>query len=517
VLNIQVTKGLNVNNARSESSIVINPNNPAQMVCGSKKFKDIHNYDFTMATSYSTDGGLSWFDSAALPMPGFSLLTDPAMTWDDAGNVFLVGLPGNNPPTFDAVGIEIYKSGDGGKTWSVPNRIHTSTGDDKQWAAGDSNSGHIYAAWDDGPGPGVSLMRFARTLDHGLTWIGTGADPAGSVLATDSFSPEINVAANGDVYIVWLAGSALDEIKMIVSTDGGDSFHPAASPATGITTIYASSLPTVHGWKVFPGGSFRLSTVPTASVSGQKVVVAWADYREGVSRVYFSLSTNGGASWNTGSTGQPLLAGPLPANQQHFQPQIVYNPNGVIGCAFYEFGPKPTNYLIDVIMAQSLDGGASFNHFTVSDQPWDPSVDAPWSHNSDGPPDPSLTFIGEYFGLDASSKGFYPLWTDTRTGIQELWTAIVPQLALIKPPWVLGEIVRILVGIVQDGGGYEVSGGHIIPIPPWGPELEILLGVAIHRIASVTMSREAASIQREAMLMVSNVAIREIERLRGEH
>jgi hypothetical protein len=73
-------------------------------------------------------------------------------------------------------------------------------------------------------------------------------------------------------------------------------------------------------------------------------------------------------------------------------------------------------------MAQSFDGGASFDHFTVTDQPWDPSVDAPWAHGNS-----SETFIGDYFGLDASNKGFYPLWTDTRTGIQELWTAIVPE------------------------------------------------------------------------------------------
>ena len=38
-----------------------------------------------------------------------------------------------------------------------------------------------------------------------------------------------------------------------------------------------------------------------------------------------------------------------------------------------------------------------------------------------------MTFIGDYFGIDASREGFYPLWTDTRTNIQELWTAIVPE------------------------------------------------------------------------------------------
>jgi hypothetical protein len=78
---------------------------------------------------------------------------------------------------------------------------------------------------------------------------------------------------------------------------------------------------------------------------------------------------------------------------------------------------------IDTRMALSFDNGISFSQlFTVTDQPWDPALDAPWAHGN-----PNLTFIGEYFGLDASDNGFYPLWTDTRTGIQELWMDIMPQ------------------------------------------------------------------------------------------
>jgi hypothetical protein len=60
-------------------------------------------------------------------------------------------------------------------------------------------------------------------------------------------------------------------------------------------------------------------------------------------------------------------------------------------------------------------------HKRLTDQPWDPKVDAPLADGI-----PSITFIGDYFGLDASSFGFYPLFTSTVTGIQELWSAIVP-------------------------------------------------------------------------------------------
>jgi len=176
--NIQVTHDRDLNNARSESSLAINPNNPQQIVAGSKKFINYHTYDFTLATSFSADGGLHWNDSAPFALlPGWTGISDPAIAWDDSGNVFLVGLAFNNPPGSTIIGIAVYKSTDGGQTWSAPKLIHTSAADDKQWAAGDGNPGsqfrgRVYAAWD---GPGG--LCFARTLDHGNTWIGAGSSP----------------------------------------------------------------------------------------------------------------------------------------------------------------------------------------------------------------------------------------------------------------------------------------------------------------------------------------------------
>jgi hypothetical protein len=210
-------------------------------------------------------------------------------------------------------------------------------------------------------------------------------------------------------------------IKMLVSTNGGDSFSPMTPAATGVTTASAF-LPSTDGWPHLPGGAFRLVTVPTACVFGTRVTVAWEDFREGVGRIYYAQSPDGGSSWSTGVSGSPLLTDPILSNFHHFLPQIIADPAGVLGCSFYEFGPKPTSLLIDVMMAESYDGGATFHYFTVTEQPWDPVVDAPWSHG-----DSRVTFIGDYFGIDASGTGFYPLWTDTRTGIQELWTAIVPE------------------------------------------------------------------------------------------
>ena len=448
--NIQVTHVTDMNNARSESAIAINPNNPMQIVSASKSFQDIHQYIFTLETQFSADGGVTWQKSAALALPAtVTILSDPTVAWDDAGNVFLLGLSANNPPTDTRIGIESYKSTDGGKTWNAPIRVHKSGDDDKQWVAGDGNPaspfhGRLYAAWD-----GAGGLCFARTKNGGASWVGAGAGvtPSGTVLASSSFAPEISVAANGDVYIVFTSSPSGSQVQVVVSRDGGDTFSLPIIAASGITSLGSPDNP--H----FAGANFRVGTLATACVFGQTVVVAWADFRDpGISRIFCARSLDGAATWVTLASGQPLLTRPIPSNLQHFDPQLVCDPNGVIGCAFYEFGPKPTTPKIDVVLAESHDGGASFDDFIVTDQPWDPTVDAPFAHG-----DPSVTFIGDYFDVAASNRGFYPLWTDTRTGFQDLFTAIVPEKKCVFV------INRSTLGQDEVDARRGLPGGAVIP------------------------------------------------------
>ncbi|HYX30995.1 MAG TPA: sialidase family protein [Pyrinomonadaceae bacterium] len=441
--NIRVTHSQSADNARAESTIIINPNNPQQVVAASKKFLGLHDYQFTLATAFSIDGGLTWNESAPLNLPmGATGITDPALAWDDLNNVFLLGIALNNLPKGDVTGTYIYKSTDGGATWGDAILVHQGTTDDKCWLAADSNPssphhGNIYAVWDRADAQ-ASGLGFARSLDHGDNWESTaGGTVDGTVIWNFSGKPEINVAADGSIYVVFLVA----EIVLLVSNDGGDTFHvmPGVSSFNEIDPI----LPTAGGWPVFPGGKFRVTTAPTACVIGQTVAVAWDDGRENVSRIYYALSQDGGQTWMTGPDGQPLLSGPIPNDVQHFFPQIIADPSGIIFCTYYEFGPKQGKNLIDVFVARSLDGGNTFLPVKITDQPWDPAG-APWSHHAYpnfGVVDDKVTFIGDYFGIDATYGAVYPCWTDSRDGQLELYTGIVavPHCAFLMERSTLGQ------------------------------------------------------------------------------
>jgi hypothetical protein len=417
--NTQATYSSSPNNSRSESDLESNPLDPLNLVGASKKFTDPQKYEFTMAAYASFDGGESWIEAPPLTLlTNWDGISDPAIAWDGAGNCYLAALPFTaGAPA--GLGIAIYKSSDGGRTWGNPSLIHRSGADDKQWATGDRNArsrfyGNVYVAWDDGRN-----LAFARTTDQGATWRGIGSQPAGTVLANDSFAPVVVIANDGAVYIFWLA---FNVIKYVKSVDGGNSFSAAQVAVSGLTLL-SSGLPTSGGLSKFPGAKFRVLTLPTACTgSGRNVLVAWADFREGVSRIYYRRSTDGGATWAGAPSGQPLLTRVgVPGSDQHdFHPQLASTPAGTIACSYYEIGPKWSGAppWINVFISTSQNAGASFLEVEkVSNVPWDPAVNAPLSHG-----DPNTTFIGEYFGLASSNAGFVPFWTDTRTGIQEMFS-----------------------------------------------------------------------------------------------
>jgi hypothetical protein len=419
--NRQVTCDSDPHNDRSESALAVNPTDAYNLVGSSKRFTDPATYQFSLAPYASFDGGQSWTVGSPFSLPaGEDGVSDPTVAFDDLGNAYVMGLLFRNGATPQQVfldGMAVYRSSDGGRTWSPPNVIHRGDGDDKQSMASDTTPGspyfgRVYAAWD------YNGVAYARTRDRGATWVGltqAGVDQAaGSQLVGNGFFSAISVAPDGSVYIFFVTSDAGGlGIGYVKSTDGGDTFGPVRPAATGITDVPSQ----------LPGGRFRLETIPTACCgTAGNVAVAWADYRDGVARVYRRRSGDGGNSWQGGASGEILTTGTsASATDQHdFMPQLASTPAGEIGCCFYEFGNKGggSTPLIDVVLCVSTDGGGTFpDRVNVTDMPWNPAVDAPLAHG--GP----VTFIGDYFGLAASPLGFFPFWTDTRTGIQEIFTS----------------------------------------------------------------------------------------------
>jgi hypothetical protein len=109
IANIRVTYDTNPDNARSESSIAVNPLDPENMVAGSKCFTNPSQYQFSLAVYSTFDGGQSWTEAAPLTLlPGWAGTSDPALSWDNQGYAYLVALPFGPGADAPLIGIAIY-------------------------------------------------------------------------------------------------------------------------------------------------------------------------------------------------------------------------------------------------------------------------------------------------------------------------------------------------------------------------------------------------------------------------
>jgi hypothetical protein len=301
--------------------------------------------------------------------------------------------------------------------------VEREAGDDKQWATADNNQsslhyGNVYAVW----GADTPLF-FARKPAGQQEWVGAGTDLSPSAIFNDTaFAPAICVSGDGTIHIAWHVPNTA-EIFYMSSSDGGTTFSDPEVCAEPIGDISDRFTANPGDFATFPGGTFRVMTLVSIAPIGQSgCIVAWADARNEFTRIYYRIRSDSG-SWLGDDGGQPLLAdiGFSDATLvQHFHPQLAVTPSGLVGCAFYEFGQSSDEiFRIAVKLASTAAFTSNFAFLaTVTEKPWDPLVDAPLTHS---PPDQSVTFIGEYFGLDVSGDDFCVLWTDTRTGHQELW------------------------------------------------------------------------------------------------
>jgi hypothetical protein len=243
-----------------------------------------------------------------------------------------------------------------------------------------------------------------------------------------------------------------------------------------------NNLPIQDNWPHFDDGKFRVITLVTDCVASHNVLIAaWADMREGRSRIYYRRSIDNGLTWQGPSSGQPLLPNVSYGDMHCFHPQIIATQTGVIGCAFYTFGKEFGQHRIRVQLAASWDDGATFSQFiTVTEHSWDPLINAPAVHGN-----PNVHFIGEYFGLDANEEDFALLWTDTRTGVQELYCDVV-STKRVRCPRLPELVAQVFGGVSRDGGGFIIVGGKIVRVPPRSPLIAVLNTLsAVESIADV--------------------------------
>jgi hypothetical protein len=448
--------------AHGEVLVAADPTHPGWLVGCSMIFPDPLTRRLSDGVTYtSQDGGAHWTQTLYAGNGPMST-GDPACGFGPDGKAYSVYLLPAVKPEMDDV--EVYRSPDGGKTWSAPSHIDWI---DREYitvdATGGKYNGRIYV---NGTGSGRLMdppssadainstligISLQRSLDGGATFrpaIKQMSSPAhwvlgmgnGVILSDGTYIAVFGEQQDRSEMMQKRPAKADAWLKMISSTDGGESYSKAS---------------VISDWFMNYGDiSGTSSIVPVMAVDRSngpfrdRLYVVWPDYRSGRGEIFFSYSSDKGKTWAKPRTVNDDRAWPAPAQgPDDGMPMLDVNRNGIVGVAWYDRRDSPRNYGWKVRFAASNDGGETFSSsVVVSEAPATirlaGKLDLQASSYGGGKPftrqkggnlqvnvlyGTLFSFNGGHTaGMAADADGsFHPFWIDNRTGVEQIWSSAI--------------------------------------------------------------------------------------------
>jgi hypothetical protein len=383
----------------AETGIAVNPKNPRDILGVALYF----NRSPTPGTFSSFDGGQTWHDNGPLPLPRHASGGDNAsVAFDARGSGFIVS--GSMTENSNNRGVYIWRTRDGGRTFSRPTAVASGEFIDHPWLAIDPAANDLYVAWvarHNSRHRTEEGVAFSRSTNDGRSFSPQYiiASPLGGITA-----PVAAAGPSGAVYVAYFTvTSGHGEMQIITSTNHGRSFGrprtlgPADFSVTPETDL---SLPSGAMIAVDDRNGIVYTTYAMKNAQGHDDIV-------------LARSHDRGRTW-TRSIAVPAA---LPAGAAAFQPEIAVNGKGTVGIFYLALinAKKAEGFL-----TLSQDEGARFGQTeSVSTQPFDPTLSLPG--NKEG-----IWWVGDYQSLAAGPSTMYPCWGDTRTGRMQIYTAALP-------------------------------------------------------------------------------------------
>ncbi len=412
-LNIRINSDT-TGQVQNEEQIVVNPANPDNIVAVWRDFRLGYR---RVGMGRSFDGGFTWEDELFVE-PTFPKQSDPALTYHSSGSIYTVVLSYDPYGSGDA--LMVSETTDGGLSWGTwyPAVINYDPDifEDKEMMACDRSGsiydGNLYITWTRflyAPSTETTIT-LVRSTDGGVTW----DDP---VAVSDDHGVQWSVPAvgpEGEVYVAWVKYYD-DEIRFDRSFDGGVTWGDDITvQQTGFASGYINPDLLIFA---FPAMDVDITNGPNRG----NIYIAYTDDPNGDTDIFLTRSRNQGDTWTTPVRVNDDAIG---NGADQFHPWLVCDENGTLHLIFYDRrNDVPQNLLMDLYYTYSSDGGITWSPneriTTVSSNPALDSLDS--------------GLIGEYNGLAVFGGVIHPIWTDTRNGHQDAFTAVWDTSVTVPP------------------------------------------------------------------------------------
>src|SRR2546425_136504 len=394
--NVQVNQD-HLGNPQAETSLAIDPNDPQHLVAVWWEVTTItpDGRDKRLNYGWSRDGGQTW-QSRRLENGIYS--SDPAIVADSQGNFYIetVMAPDSTIPVVpgpEQVGI--YRSTDGGETFSEIAGVGNGNIIDKPYIGIDPVSDALYVTWtDDIP---VAGNHFARILlavskDHGASFSSPQriSDPS----AYGTMAVPI-AGANGEVYVVWGA-LFTGRIWFDRSLDGGLTWLRKDLLVTAFDRGAAHG---IYG-NIFPAIAVDRSHGPHRG----RIYVVWSTVPPGDLDINLAWSDDRGDHWSNPVRVNDDAVG---NGADQTTPWVAVDDQGRVLVNYLD--RRPDRILRAQYFAMSTDGGVTFGpNIRVSDGYYPPA-----------------RFAGDYNQPAAAGNRYHAIWADARSGHNDIFTQSV--------------------------------------------------------------------------------------------
>src|SRR6266513_5717694 len=333
--------------AANEPSISVDPTDGNKIAVGWRQFDSVQS-DFRQAGyGYTTDGGTTWTFPGVLQDNVFR--SDPVTNSDDTGNFFYLSLLVN---TFCG---DIWRSANGGQTWTEQSPDGAAHSGDKEWFTIDrtpTSMGHgfQYQSWTEFAA--CDFGGFNRSTDGGITWQTPVSIPNSPQWGT------LDVALNGDLFIG--AGDSGSGFWCVRSSNAKD---PNVTPSFDQVTTVNLGGSLFFGEAINPGGlagQIFLAVDRSGTATNNNIYMMATVQQFSASNgsdVMFSRSTDGGLTF---SAPQRITDDPVNQNKWHWFGTLAVAPNGRIDSVWHDTRNAPNNTDSQLFYSWSTDGGVTW-------------------------------------------------------------------------------------------------------------------------------------------------------------
>jgi hypothetical protein len=368
--------------AANECSISVDPTDGSKKTIAWRQFNSVTSNFRQAGWGYTTDGGATWTFPGVLENGVFR--SDPVTNSDEVGNFFYLSLQSDVNLSFFC--DDLWRSTNGGQSWTLLSGERGAGGGDKQWLTIDKTNGpghgFQYQA-DDGFNCSGGGVQFQRSIDGGVTWQNPITIPNSPIFGT------LDVDTNGNLFI------------------GGEGFSTFFCERSSNAQIAGQTPRFDRSTAVNLGGSLGSGGINPAGLDGQ--VFLAIDHSGGPTNnniymlasvvppgrsttdVMFVRSTDGGLTF---SAPKKVNDDPLNPSKWHWFGTVSVAPNGRLDAVWHDTRNAANNTDSQLFYSWSTDTGVT----------WAPNVAVSNSFNPfEGYPNQDK--IGDYITIVSDNTG----------------------------------------------------------------------------------------------------------------